>query len=286
MSEMALATQHWLLDHAQQPLSKRRRIGCHEVNNELCAAGLSQPALSLICSLDRSYISEADANPAPKRLWKENDEPVWNERSLKRTAMEQHQYTAQKRHRGGAQPLPVSMSNSTSTVSCREIVPYNQPLSISHNGVDIVWQQPLTSKLPKIAVDPSGIAFMISDSGVLLADIPPSFRLTITNGVAQAEAAKIAIDANGTAYLLSEAGELLISMSAVKSVHGGLEVQVDKMKMLGDEGKLARTGSTVKIEEIETEVFSPVTTAPPNSAEYATEQDSYDDNTDMDLEVS
>jgi len=232
------------------PQTKRRRISLDEVENELRAAGLSQPALSFIHELGQCTESDEKHGTI----------------LLKRTQAEPEQQDTTKRRRVCLGSVPVLLPKAHVTrAESLAIVPYHRypPCRSEGMGSQRRLQLRLASELTRLAVDPAGVIFEVFQPGLLMAELPSYWQPLISYNGNIARITKVALDSKGTAYFLSAAGEVLMSLSAVKYLEG--EYREDDLKLVYlDEKELeARIG----------EDFSPSTSVPSPSMEDATDDD-------------
>lgn len=225
-----------------EPALKRRRFSADEVARELGAAGLHQAILSVLHSSEHAFgagalLPQTSPGGLKRHCPQEAADCIWKRRRL-------------PEHRPR---LPV------------DIMPFcTQPVRLSINPItnsltcNVTMQSCLqVARRPAgIAVDPLGTAFVISDLGFLVAELPHTWCVTIDlAGHGPAEIAKVAIDSKGTAYLLGYLDELLTTLPATKCVTQDVEI-----KMLNGGGSEKQKASADH--HLEGIVFSPSTDVP------------------------
>jgi hypothetical protein len=200
---------------ASEPaIAKRRRISIEEVEQELNAVGLSQPALSQL-----NVVVNGNARELRKRGQAFTDEKV---------------ALSFKRPRTCSQLLPLQTSDLG-----------NVP-SISVSAISLFAPPaPITTQLGPAATSAivpvsrgHKIMFEAAEN-VFQAELPKALRpvLTLPRCERFVEVARVALDSRGVAYVWSEEGELLASMPPVQKqdVHHNADVQI---KLLcGQEGR-------------------------------------------------
>lgn len=197
------------------PQAKRRRISLNEVENELRAAGLSQPALSFLQDLPTSDCANEDMKMSKRPLDGTED------------------FRAMKRHRACSHCVPGLVTSSAPMVGQTDdahflaVVPYRCPMPngmpssiLPCSSEDDMLHLRLSNGLKQFAVDPLGVVFEVYERGYLLAKLPIDWRPIVTSANRLAKVCTIALDPKGTAYLLSETGELLLTVSAVRYLEG------------------------------------------------------------------
>jgi hypothetical protein len=124
-------------------------------------------------------------------------------------------------------------------------------------------------------VDPRGTAFVITESGYLLAELPACWRPRITlAGNRHVQIAKVAIDAAGTAYLFSDEGLPLTSVPAVSLSYVDYKGDAVKIQILDQ--KPSQTQHSCWMSEgllINEDQLKPSTTVPSPSTEVDDEFD-------------
>lgn len=165
--------------------AKRRRVTLGQIEQELGAAGLANPCMSLLFGVG-----------AKRRTFTEDQ--------------------AMKRRRTG--PSPCLGAASEAIVPSRDALPQQSEHDLSEACVPYVPRcSQRGASRPKLLVPagPVPISFAFADNGWLVAELPPHWRpLVIVPGCSHAEVAGVAIDAKGTAYLVSAAGQILAVVPA------------------------------------------------------------------------
>lgn len=226
-----------------EPALKRRRFSADEVARELGAAGLHQPILSVLHGSEHAFGDKGA--PLPQNC----------PGGLKRQAPQNCCDSVEKRRRlPEIRPsLPVDI-----LPLCRQPVQLSvDPISNSLScNVTVQSCLQVVRRPAGIAVDPLGTAFVISEQGFLVAELPGTWRVTIDlAGHGPVEIAKVAIDSSGTAYLLGYLDELLTTLPAKRCVTQDVEI-----KMLnGGESEKQKATADQPFDGI---VFSPSTDVP------------------------
>lgn len=191
---MAAAAKHWQsepwLQSQDAAPQKRRRLSISEVEGELQRNGVCQPFLSELRKLEDEVQDSA-------RL------------SKRALTAEGHGANNEKRRR-------VSSSSSCASHTTADIVQHAGGAIVPYSASRRCPIPPPRSSSSRIAVDPEGIAFVMSPNGLLIAELPPHIRCVITAMGVRAKA--LCIDSNGTAYFLSEENTFVPIMHAVRSI--------------------------------------------------------------------
>eukprot|EP00928_Gymnodinium_smaydae_P056402 TRINITY_DN39792_c0_g1_i1.p1 TRINITY_DN39792_c0_g1~~TRINITY_DN39792_c0_g1_i1.p1 ORF type:complete len:336 (-),score=51.54 TRINITY_DN39792_c0_g1_i1:198-1094(-) len=209
-----------------QEIWKRRRLSVAEVEAELERAGLMQPALKVLCCGHRA-VSDVEDVRVGEGCMVTSTSPL--PQPLKRCAAwadGEPEETAKRRR-----PGPLAESPQRPMVEANAALE-RIGLALSSGVVPVLncsnalplLPRPLMRPAigpPSIMVDPRGTAFVYSDQGFLLAELPSCLRprVVLADDRGVAEIAKVALDPKGTAYLFSEDGALLMVVPAVCAAH-------------------------------------------------------------------
>mmetsp|Transcript_105780 Transcript_105780/g.183869 ORF Transcript_105780/g.183869 Transcript_105780/m.183869 type:complete len:250 (+) Transcript_105780:86-835(+) len=191
---MAVAAKHWQsepwLQSQDAAPQKRRRLSISDVESELHRNGLCQPFLSELRTLDHEVQASA--------------------RSKRALMAEEHGANNDKRRRVSSSLCESDIMADTVQQAGGVIMPYSASRRYAR------WPPRSSSSRNPIAVDPEGIAFVMSPNGLLIAELPPHIRCVITAMGVRAKA--LCIDSSGTAYFLSEENTFVPIMHAVRSI--------------------------------------------------------------------
>eukprot|EP00928_Gymnodinium_smaydae_P072605 TRINITY_DN55942_c0_g1_i1.p1 TRINITY_DN55942_c0_g1~~TRINITY_DN55942_c0_g1_i1.p1 ORF type:complete len:258 (+),score=31.53 TRINITY_DN55942_c0_g1_i1:57-776(+) len=178
------------LQESEMPaLQKKRRMSVAEVEDALEMSGLSQPAMALL----HAPCGEGGDSDCRKRGFLADSDPdaPWL-----------------KRQRPCSEDLPVQIDSHTSDT--RAIVPISRRTAFGMGGPF----EPV-----RIAVHPTGVAFVLSDHGFMVAEFTEGSRpiICLANG-STIEIGMFALDNKGKAYIWSTDGHLLAEVPACKRI--------------------------------------------------------------------
>lgn len=242
---MALVAKRLELEQGQDiHPQKRRRLSVSEVESELQAVGLCQPALSLVRSSENEV--QDPGRPMIKRTFVGVDVSTSIDKR-RRVCLHREPSHIDITQLAGDAIVPASVGGGCSILPPR-----------------------CNTGSATIAVDPEGIAFVMGPNGLLIAELPDHLRPVLTlTGV---RAKTLAIDFTGTAYFLSEENELLSVVRAVPSIKDNSETEVQLLTPSCTSssscgtfgGKHMSDICYVKVEEVD-DSFSPSTDVPSSS---------------------
>jgi len=203
-------------------LKRRRIFTAAEVEQGLREAGLVQPALAALRGAKRRALTDSRDDVLQK------DSEADKARSSKRACRQR-------------------LGHSTSACSSNElmtVVPnvgraawLTNALLEANLNQSLIPSTPLRIMKPphRIAVDPAGIAFIVSEHGFLMAELPTCWQPTVSLGNRVVSLAKVAIDSKGTAYLFGANGELLTTIAAVRCLEDRHAMTDLRIRLLGGE---------------------------------------------------
>mmetsp|Transcript_20849 Transcript_20849/g.48329 ORF Transcript_20849/g.48329 Transcript_20849/m.48329 type:complete len:290 (-) Transcript_20849:50-919(-) len=233
----------------EEIVKRRRVVTAAEVEQGLEEAGLFQPALAALRGTKRSLSSSCGQPSQVPQI-----------ECVKR-ACRQAEASGSSSSSGRKRICTKRSEQSERVPLWRDPALRHDPW-VSSAFVEANLNQALVPTTPlkimkpphRIAVDPAGIAFIVSEQGFLLAELPSCWRPTVSVGHRVVALAKVAIDAKGTAYLFGADGELLTTIQAVRCLQDSNSIDNLKIQLVGSERDernlyLGMQGSKVVIEE-------------------------------------
>lgn len=198
---------------------KRRRISLQEVEDELSSAGLAQPALSLL-----------------------HGSTLGMKRELEADITDRAEASVAKRFRPCSELLPCEIADAGAGAShSRAIVPFRgaQMCSSGKNYRIAYSNRPDIRALcgrtstGTIAVNPDGVAFVLTESGIMLAQFPQGWqpRVVLADGRI-VEVTVFALDRKGTVYIWSQDGQFVAEMQAARLLQDGSMTEEPPVKLL------------------------------------------------------
>jgi len=190
------------MDNPELPGSKRRRVvDAREVAGELGKRGLVQPTLSVL-------------------NWGQQESPVARP-CLKRCSADPEQVASPvvtKRKRMNEDTLSPEVSGTSAEATSRAAAALSSSIVPYCGGPASPLLRPAKKAGPlNISIDLLGTAFVLTELGVLLAELPVRNRPHVFfPEVGTVEVAKICIDSHGSAYIFGEDGRLLTVIHAIR----------------------------------------------------------------------
>mmetsp|Transcript_30122 Transcript_30122/g.54951 ORF Transcript_30122/g.54951 Transcript_30122/m.54951 type:complete len:285 (-) Transcript_30122:66-920(-) len=228
--------------HQEGSLKRRRIFSAAEVEQGLREANLFQPVLGALRGAKRA-LSEPHAGVVL-------EEPHSEANTVQRTKR------ACRQRLGHSTSASSSSELMTLTPNLGRAAWLTNALVEANLNQSLVPATPLRIMKPphRIAVDPAGIAFIVSEHGFLMAELPSCWQPTVSLGDRVVSLAKVAIDSKGTAYLFGANGELLTTIAAVRCLEDRNAMTDLRIRLLGGDQNerqlyMGMHGTKVIIEE-------------------------------------